>query len=517
MKDVSLRIRDNRAMLTKFHHILILPMLLLVIIVSAQNNGEYKLGNRTIKQLINIGKNKVRRIHRRIPYSKFPHAGECPTCKHYNQVKPNAWVSGFLNGMFMQFYDWDKASTNPMMAEEWMERFDKRIPYLAKEQFDKSTHDVGFKIFYSYGHAYKSTGYEKYLKPVINAAHSLATRYNSKVNAIKSWDTEKYSEPARSMKWPVIIDNMMNLEMLLWASNKTNNATLKYIALKHSTSSMRDLIRSDGCPWHAVDYQPSTGSPKSYWSTPQGYNKSSIWTRGCAFAIHGFTTVFKWSKDQRFLEAAMAVSECFLSHLSDCCPDHIPPSDFHDPEKRPDSSAGAIAALCALRIAGMGSLMCWALTATNVIVLDRVFMRTNRVHLSQLVAPHRNGISERYLTVATNILRGLSLHPTNDRDDYDGLLMHGMGDFGKKDEDVSLIYGDYFFIQALCRLAKVIPNITRTARRTREGSYTNEQIMYSITVETANRRYYYFTVAIVIVCAYVLVSRKKRAVLSVSY
>ncbi|KNC78875.1 hypothetical protein SARC_08713 [Sphaeroforma arctica JP610] len=341
-----------------------------------------------------ICKDRVRTIHRHVEYSLFPFAGECPTCQKYSMVKPKKWVSGFLNGMFMQLYDWDKASPNPLMADEWMERFIKRIDYLEKEVHDTSTHDIGFKVFYSFGHAYRSTGWKKYLTPTLTAAHSLATRYIKRIGALKSWDTQKFSEPARSMKWPVIVDNMMNLELLLWAGQKEANATLTQMAIQHSLTSLRDLIRDDGCTWHVVDYDVHTAQPKRYVSIPQGYNATSIWTRGCGFAIHGFSTVYKWTKDQRFLDAAQTVSECFLAQLFACCGDDlVPPFDFHDPLQRRDSSAAAISA----------------------------------------AALANNYISKKGKT--------------------DAILLHGMGDFGKRDEDVPLIYGDYFFIQALSRLS----------------------------------------------------------------
>ncbi|KNC78993.1 hypothetical protein SARC_08594 [Sphaeroforma arctica JP610] len=383
------------------------------------------IGKYTVEELIDISKAKIKRVDDRQTPATFPHATECADysssrCHNYNEVEPRRWVGGFLPGLFMQFYDWDISRCDLEDADAWLERFDKRIGDLSEEPTREGTHDVGFKVFYSYGHGYISTGNEDWYEPIVQGAHTLALRYSDTVGAIKSWDTENYRYPTNQFKWPVIIDNMMNLEMMLWVSEKTGNQTLWDMAVQHSKTTIRDLYRSDSCTWHVANYDGDNGELLGQYSQPQGLNMTSIWTRGVAFGIHGFTTVYKWTKEEEFLSQAIKTADCFISELEKCCEnDYVPLFDFQDTEKRPDTSAGAIAA-------------------------------SGFIELSTFVEAEQ---SVKYVLAADRILKGLAGSKYMGDEDMDSILVHGMGDFPVKDIDVGLIYGDYFFVEALTRFA----------------------------------------------------------------
>ena len=319
----------------------------------------------------------------------------------------SGWTSGFLPGALWLMYE---RTTDPAWraaAERWQAG-------LEGEKTNTSTHDVGFMLFNSFGSGYRLTGDDAYRQVVLTAAQSLATRYSPRVGSVRSW--WGVHEPV----FTVIIDNMMNLELLFWAAKHGGDTAWYDMALSHALNSMRDHVRPDGSTYHVVDYSARTGQVIAR-RTHQGYSDMSTWSRGQAWAVYGFTMAYRETDDARFLATARRTADYFLAQLP---ADHVPYWDFNLPslsgEPR-DSSAAAIAASALLELA-------------------------------ELEPDARNG--RRYLRAATVILGSLSspayLQAETDRG---AVLLHGTQHKPDGNYDTGLIFGDYYFLEALIRHA----------------------------------------------------------------
>jgi hypothetical protein len=287
---------------------------------------------------------------------------------------------------------------------------------LEAQQFNTRTHDVGFIIFCSYGNAHRLTPEEQNKQVLLQAAASLSTRFNPIVGCIRSWDGTDWS-------YPVIIDNMMNLELLFWATKNGGPPTLRDMAVSHALKTMQNHFRQDGSTYHVVSYDTLTGSVVAK-QTHQGYSDESVWARGQAWALYGFTMAYRETNDERFLVTAERAADYFISHLP---PDFIPYWDFlapNIPDAERDVSAAAIA--------------CSGLLELSVVAKD---------------SSAKGG----YLQAAKNILGALCVPPyLSEGTGSMALLNHGVGNWPAGSEiDVSLIYGDYYFLEALHRYAVI--------------------------------------------------------------
>ena len=195
-------------------------------------------------------------------------------------VPSSDWTSGFFPGNLWMLYELTKDKKWEELATEYT------LP-LEKEQWNTSTHDLGFMMFDSFGKAYANTKNEKYKEVVIQSAKSLASRFNPKVGCIRSWD-----HSGDKWKFPVIIDNMMNLELLLWAAKETGEDYLKDIAVTHAKTTMKNHFRKDYSSYHVVDYDPETGEVRNK-QTHQGYSDESAWARGQAWGLYGYTMMYR--------------------------------------------------------------------------------------------------------------------------------------------------------------------------------------------------------------------------------
>ena len=171
-----------------------------------------------------------------------------------------------------------------------------------------------------------------------NGAKSLASRFNPTIGSLRSWDFKK-----ELWDFPVIIDNMMNLELIMWVANRDGDEQLKHVAKTHANTTMKNHFRSDYSTYHLVDYNPKDGSINKK-QTVQGFADESRWARGQAWALYGFTMMHRMTGEQAYLEQATKVAEMILPYLPE---DGIPYWDFnsHDiPNDLQDASAGAIMA-----------------------------------------------------------------------------------------------------------------------------------------------------------------------------
>lgn len=315
------------------------------------------------------------------------------------------WTSGFFPGALWYMHEYTKDPFFKHVAERW-------TAGVADQQFDTGTHDVGFKIFDSFGngnHLYPS---EAYKKVIIQAAQTLATRFNPTIGCIKSWDNRKW-------EFPVIIDNMMNLELLFWAAENGGPKSLREIAIKHAETTIKNHFRADGSTYHVIGYDTTSGAVKAR-NTHQGYADASVWARGQAWAVYGYTMTYRFTKDERFLQTAQRAADYFINHLP---ADFVPYWDFLAPEipnEPRDVSAAAI-------------------TSSALFELSKYVKEKSR--------------QTKYSEAATKILGSLCspaylAEGTNSH----GILNHAVGSKPAKSEvDVSIIYGDYYFLEAMLR------------------------------------------------------------------
>ncbi|UCD39061.1 MAG: glycoside hydrolase family 88 protein [Fidelibacterota bacterium] len=319
-----------------------------------------------------------------------------------------SWVSGWFPGCLWRIYEWNSDATWRRWAESW-------TAGLEESKYNTNTHDVGFIIFCSFGNGYRLTGREEYREVIIQAARSLATRFHARVGCVRSWN---------SYEFPVIIDNMMNLEILFWAAKNGGEAELYDMAVSHALRTIEDHIRPDGSTYQIVDYDTTTGEVLQ-WTSKQGESTESTWARGQAWGLYGFTMAYRETGDTRFLEAAERLADYFIENLPE---DQVPYWDFQAdsiPNEEKDVSASAIA------LSG----------------------------LLELVALVRSGEdATRYRNSATDILASLlSDAYLAEGTNSCGILLHGVQNHNAdKGIDVSLIYADYYFIEALLRYQEMV-------------------------------------------------------------
>lgn len=325
------------------------------------------------------------------------------------------WCSGFYPGSLWYVYEYTK-------NEKVKELAIKNTLKLDSVQYVTRDHDVGFQLNCSYGNAFRLTGNPAYEQVLYRGALSLASRFSAKTGVIRSWN---FVRKGRDWKYPVIIDNMMNLELLLSASQLSGNDSLKIIACSHANRTIQNHFRNDYTTFHLVDYDPETGVVRSK-ETVQGYANNSSWSRGQAWALYGYTMMFRMTGYQNYLLQAEHVADMLLSRLPG---DGIPYWDFDAPggDKRlRDASAAAI-------------------MASAFIELSR--------YIQDIDAKGKYlGIAEKQLrTLASN--RYLAKPGTNGN----FILMHSVGAYPDQSEvDVPLTYADYYFLEALLRYKNVL-------------------------------------------------------------
>lgn len=345
--------------------------------------------------------------HRLDPANGYPritgHDGEWET------LSPGSWTSGFYPGVLWYLYDYTGEPEMLALAKKW-------TAGLEVQSLDTGTHDVGFQIMCSFGNGYRLTGDEQYKSVILQAARSLATRYDPKVGATKSWD---FVRPSAPWQYPVIIDNMMNLELLFWASKNGGEGQLYDMAVQHALTTRQHHVRPDGSTYHVADFDPGSGAFVRG-MTWQGYADESTWARGQAWGLYGFTMAYRETLDERFLDTAQSLAKFFLDHLPE---DHVPYWDFRAPDlpdEERDASAGAIAASGLLELSGFVSLEDGA----------RYRKRAEAI-LNELG-------SVRYVTKGSS---------------SSAILFHSVGSRPRGSEvDVPIIYGDYYYVEALLRL-----------------------------------------------------------------
>lgn len=318
------------------------------------------------------------------------------------------WTSGFWPGILWYMAEFTDDSILLNQARHW-------TAYLEPvKKMQKKNHDLGFMMYCSFGNGLRITGDSLYKSILLETADSLVTLFNPRVGTILSWPWQREK---RGWKHNTIIDNMMNLELLFWASHNGRPA-YKEIAIRHAITTMKNQIRRDNSVVHVVVYDDETGQVDSL-KTWQGAFDESMWARGQAWGIYGFTMSYRETGMKEFLTTARNLADHFIERLPS---DGVPYWDFdatNIPDEPKDASAGAIAA-------------------------------SALIELASLVPDKDTG--SYYLHTACRILTSLTRHYLAP-DESDAILSHSVGSKPQNSEvDVPIIYADYYFIEALMRL-----------------------------------------------------------------
>lgn len=328
------------------------------------------------------------------------------------------WTSGFWPGILWYAYEVSN-------KEDWKAAAEKSsrslFPLVDSSAID---HDIGFQLFCSVGNGYRLTRDSTYRQILLRAADSLATLFNPKVGTILSWPRK-----VPGVDWPLrhntIMDNMINLDLLFWAAKNGGGKRLYDIAVDHAVTTMKNQFRPDYTSYHVVIYDTATGR-KIKGMTHQGLNDSSMWARGQAWAIYGYTMVYRETGDPQFLDFAQKVTDVYLSRLPE---DGIPYWDFDDPaipQAPRDASAAAVVASALLQL--------------STLMDDQSKAKT-------------------YYNKAVNMLTELSSERYQSREVNDAFLLHSSGHKPNGGEiNASIIYADYYYLEALLRLKNISEN-----------------------------------------------------------
>ncbi len=325
-------------------------------------------------------------------------------------VKSKDWTSGFFPGTLWYLYEYNK-NTN------WLDAAKRYTIPLTKEQFNTGTHDLGFIIYDSFGNGYRLSGDPTYKPVIVQAAKSLSKRFSPKTGVIRSWDHHK-----DKWQFPVIIDNMMNLELLFEATKLSGDSSFYKIAVSHADQTLKNHFRPDYSSFHVIDYNPENGKVLKK-NTHQGFSDESAWARGQAWALYGYTVCYRETKNEAYLKQAENVAQFILNHKN-LPKDLIPYWDFNDPQipnvSRDVSSAAIIASA-----------------------------------LYELRGYSKN--TTLYTKTADKILASLYDKYTSKPGENKGFILEqSTGNRPKNDEvNVPLNYADYFYMEALLRKKKL--------------------------------------------------------------
>lgn len=333
--------------------------------------------------------------------------------KYWNcrKVSKEEWTGGFWPGILWYDYEATQNDTIRVLAEKYTESLElfSRIP-----AYD---HDLGFLVFCSYGNGYRLTHNPVYRDVILATADSLATLFNPKVGTILSWPRNVEMLGGHN----TIMDNMINLEMLFWAARNGGDRRLFDVAVSHADKTMENQFRSDYSSYHVAVYDTVTGKCIKK-CTHQGYSDDSMWARGQAWAIYGYTVVFRETGNPKYLEFAERLVDTYMKNLPD---DYVPYWDFNAPDipNAPrDASAACVVASALLEMSGF----------------------------------YGNGKGEKYRKAAEKMLCSLSSDKYQSRERNVAFLLHSTGHWPAKSEiDASIIYADYYYIEALMRLKRL--------------------------------------------------------------
>ena len=316
------------------------------------------------------------------------------------------WCSGFFGGSLWYLFEYTRDN-------KWREAADTWTMAVEQQKFNKGTHDLGFMLYCPFGNGYRLTGNQKYIEPMLTGAASLSTRFNPQIGLIKSW--EKHD----NCNYPVIIDNMMNLEFLFWAARQSGDKKFYNLSVTHADNTIKNHFRSDFSSYHVVCYNPDGSIFRK--KTAQGANDTSAWARGQAWGLYGYTMMYRETRDPKYLRQAEGIAAFMMNHPN-LPKDKIFYWDFNAPnlpnEER-DASAAAITSSALLELAN--------------------FSKANK---------------KKYIDFAEKILVSLSSpeYTAEAGTNNHFILKHSVGHKPAGSEvNTPIVYADYYYLEALLR------------------------------------------------------------------
>ncbi len=339
--------------------------------------------------------------------SKFPQSTK-PDGSPNNKTS-DWWCSGFFGGSLWYIFE---QTQDP----KWKAAADKWTMAVEKEQFNTKTHDLGFMLYCPFGNGYRLTKNEQYKNIMLTGAKSLATRFNPSVGLIKSW--EKFD---KVYTYPVIIDNMMNLEFLFWAAKESGNKNFYKLSVTHADNTIKHHYRPDYSSYHVICYGEN-GEVLAK-KTHQGAADESAWSRGQAWGLYGYVVMYRATKDPKYLNQARNIAK-FILNNPNLPADKIPFWDYSKPGEERDASAGAIAASALFELSG--------------------YTKGNE--------------KLNYIKQATTMLETLASPAFKAKlgENNHFILKHSTGHKpGNSEIDVPLVYADYYYLEALLRYQKI--------------------------------------------------------------
>lgn len=342
------------------------------------------------------------------------------------------WTNGFYGGILWQLYHADNRKEYREAAEALENKLDAVLM-----NYEGMDHDSGFRFLLTAVADYRMTGMEEARNRGLLAAANLAGRFNPKGNYIRAWND---NGQGKNIGW-AIIDCMMNLPLLYWATEITKDPRFKHIAVLHADTVLKNFVREDGSVRHIVEFDAESGEFVQDFGG-QGYGKGSSWTRGQAWALYGFTLSYLHTCERRYLEAARKISAYFISHISD---NGLIPIDFDQPEecKWEDSTAGAIAA--------SGFLLLAEMLSGKETLAGGYMNPFGGVKSGEEVGSDIKE-AERIKNAAIKLLVALDEKRCSWDADIDELLEKCTAAFHDEQHEFPIIYGDYYFIEAVFRL-----------------------------------------------------------------
>ena len=340
-------------------------------------------------------------------------------------VPTRDWVSGFFAGTLWYMYELTG-------DEQYAVHAQKQTEALGKIQYFTSHHDVGFMMYDSYGNGLRLKNLPGYDTVLVNTARSLSTRFRPGAGVIQSWNVTGGWQKERGWKCPVIIDNLMNLELLFRASEISGDPSFREIAISHADKTIDNHFRSDYSTYHVVDYDPQSGEVRGKY-TAQGADDASRWARGQSWALYGYTVLYRYTGDERYLSQAKNIAH-FLLTEPNMPSDFIPLWDYDAAQYGAEKPQ--YAPYAEQRDASSGAIMASALYELWQYTKD-----------------------DEYLKTADKIVKALSAAPYRAELGTNGgfLLQHSVGSIPHGSSiDVPLNYADYYLLESLVRRRHII-------------------------------------------------------------
>jgi rhamnogalacturonyl hydrolase YesR len=337
------------------------------------------------------------------------------------------WTPGFFPGSLWYLYELTG-------DEKWKAEATKWTATLEPLRTFTGHHDLGFMVYCSYGNAERLDPRPEYRDLLVESAGSLSTRFTDTTGVIKSWNGGRSWGSDERWLYPVIIDNMMNLELLFYASKVSGDKRYYDIAVRHADTTLKNHFREDGSTYHVVDYDPATGAVRAS-VTAQGYSDNSMWARGQAWGIYGYTMTYRETREQRFLDIAVKATDIFLKGLPE---DLVPLWDFNVGMEgyTPGERSNAAEFREPLRDASAAAIVCSALFELGELAGRQDYLYTAVKMLHSLASPAYRA-------------------PLGENADF--LLMHSVGSIPHGSEiDTPLVYADYYFLEALVRYRRYL-------------------------------------------------------------